>query len=482
MELRPYQNELLDKARSAFAKGNARVLIQLPTGGGKTVLLSEVCRTATSKNLKVLVMVHRKEILEQIVATLHTFGLSTSIIDARTRTSSYPTGAIVCAMQQTLTNRVDTLAAPDLLITDEAHHQAAAGYKKITEAWPSARVIGLTATPCRLDGKPLNECFDDLVLGPTTRDLIDMGALAEFRYLAPPFDPKLFEGIKKIGGDYSKSQLEAAVTEKHLVGDIVKHYIEQFNGKPVIAFCVTVEHARVIADAFRREGFRAESVDGGMKREQRDDIMERFRTGAVSILCSCDLIREGFDVPNCAGALLLRPTKSLTIFLQQVGRALRVKDDGSKAILLDHAGNCYEHGRPDDPREWSLEGSVKAQNVNIRQCPQCYMVIDPNEPTALNCPEDPCHYDKDEGARNMDIVHHDGELVEYKPPVTLEWAGKQLDVKTAAGKDYSRLLRAAGTNRERLEQIASIRGYKKNWVDVRLAQVKRGKARYAIRS
>ena len=478
MKLRPYQNDLVSKARSAFASGNKRVLIQLPTGGGKTVILSEICRTAASKNLRVLVMVHRKEILQQIVEKLTIFGLSPSIIDASTKISSSEIKSTYAAMQQTLTRRLDTVNPPDLLITDEAHHQAAKGYMNITEAWPDTKVIGLTATPCRLDGKPLSDCFDELVLGPTTRELIEIGSLCDYQYFAPEYDPELLKGVKKTAGDYNKKQLETVVNKKHIIGSVINHYRKLLNGKPVIAFCVGVDHAEAVAAEFRAAGFRSESVDGGMKADQRADIMDRFRAGEVSVLTSCDLIGEGFDVPDCAGVLLLRPTQSLTIYLQQVGRALRVKADGSKAVILDHVGNCYKHGKPDDPRKWSLYSKVNKNEVSIRQCPQCYQVIDP-ETGPASCYLSPCHYeDKAPGAREDQIEYVDGELKEYVPAIEVDWCGG-IDVRTATGKDWSRVLRAAGRDREKLKEIATARNFKMSWVDMRLIHIQKKTGSYA---
>lgn len=487
MSLRGYQIDLVNAARSALAAGHRRVLIQLPTGGGKTHILSEIARASSLKNSPVLAMAHRIEIVQQISDRLTIFGLCPSIIASGMSFSPSATHTTV-AMQQTLVNRLDKTEAPAVLIVDEAHHQAAAGYQKIVEAWPDTVVIGLTATPCRLDGKPLKEHFDALICGPTVRELIDMGSLAEFTYLAPPMDPKLIEDLKKVkkrAGDFQKGQLEAAVSTKKIIGDVVNHYRERFNGRPVIAFCVSVAHGEDVAKGFIAAGFRAESVHGGMKKQEREAIIGRFRDGLTSVLCSCDLIGEGFDVPDCSGVLLLRPTASLTIFLQQVGRALRVKDDGSKAIILDHVGNCYRHGRPDDDRQWTLEGKIKQPEVKIKQCPKCYSVLDPETmDLSKGCPSgiypDDCAYlaaVSDDKVKEVVIEHVDGELVEFVPPVKAGWAG-DIDLKMATGKDYARLLRAAGDDKERLAEIAKARGYKQNWVYVRIQQVQAMRRKY----
>ena len=489
MKLRPYQQTLVDQARAAFAAGANRVLIQLPTGGGKTVILSEVARAAASRNSKTLTMAHRKEIVRQIADRMTTFGLCPSIVDTGTRSSSKVTANTIVAMQQTLVRRIENVDRPDLLITDEAHHQLAAGYQKITDAWPDTKLLGLTATPARLDGKPLKDCFDVMICGPTVKELIAMGSLSDFVYLAPPIDPAVMLQMKNMkirGGDYRRDEMEAVCNRKPIIGDCVNHYRDLFNGKPVIVFCISVAHGEAVALEFSRAGFRSSAVSGSMRTDERDEIIENFRNGQISVLVSCDLIGEGFDVPDCAGVILMRPTASLTIFLQQVGRALRPKADGSKAIILDHVGNCYKHGRPDDDREWSLEGKLPKNQVSIQQCPKCFMVIDPTSAAIIGeCPSQryawpECHYNvvaDETGEREKNIEYLDGELVEYVPPVTLDWAG-EIDVKSAAGMDYTRLLRSAGTDKERLKQIAEIRGYTPGWVHVRLTKIEAGKRKY----
>jgi DNA repair protein RadD len=489
MKLRPYQNALVEAARCAFAEGHRRILIQLPTGGGKTVILSELARVANLKNSPFLVMAHRIEIVDQISEKLTIFGLSPSIVASGRPSSSTQINTVV-AMQQTLVRRLDSVQQPKTLCIDEAHHTPATGYQKIIDEWPGTIVIGLTATPCRLDGKPLKECFDHMVIGPSVRELIAMECLAEFTYLAPPTDPKLAEDLKKMkkrGGDYAKGELATAVSTKKIIGDVVDHYREFFNGKTVIAFCVSVDHAQVVAQAFQAAGFRAGDVHGGMGKPERDAVIEEFRRGALSILTTCDLIGEGFDVPDCSGALLLRPTQSLTIFLQQCGRALRPKSDGSKAVILDHVGNCYRHGRPDDEREWSLDVKVKAHDVEIKQCPKCFVVLDPLTFDLSNgCPsgaypaEDCAYLAAVEAGTESEVVieHIDGKLIEYVAPVKAEWAG-ELDLKSSTGQEYSRLLRAAGDDIERLAAIAKARNYKSSWPYVRIAQVHAMRKKYA---
>ena len=202
------------------------MLLQLPTGGGKTHILAEIARLSALKHSTVLAMAHRIEIVRQIYERLTMFGCSASVLEAGTPTTTSQTHCIA-AMQQTLVRRLDRVPPPDLLIVDEAHHSAAAGYMKIAEAWPNTHILGLTATPSRLDGKPLSDCYDELILGPSVRELINEGALADYIYLAPPVDPQMasdLQGVKATAGDYNKKGLETVVNKRRIIGDVVNHY------------------------------------------------------------------------------------------------------------------------------------------------------------------------------------------------------------------------------------------------------------------
>jgi DNA repair protein RadD len=501
LKLRDYQADMVASAGQALRSGSRRVLLQLPTGGGKTVVLSDIADRATRAGKTVMVIAHRKEIVRQIAQKLQAFGMQPALMVSGEKCVRWQTSPLVAAMQQTLVRRLSKVTPPDYLIVDEAHHQAAAGYQAIASAWPDTMIVGLTATPARLDGKPLSESFDELICGPTVRDLIERGALSGFRYFAPPLPDGALQGVRKVAGDYVRGELEAAVSRREIVGSAVEHYKQHLQGAPAIAFCVSVAHAELVRDEFKAAGFSSESIDGGMQNDRRDDIIERFRQGRISVLTSCDLIGEGFDVPECAGVLLMRPTASLTIYLQQVGRALRPKSDGGHAIILDHANNILRHGAPDAPRQWSLEGRVK-DDVGVRQCKTCHMVfkrktvanvsegaiVEPDGATHQHDskPHERCVGDtlwrecgmvssEGGGGDRNSVEYVDGQLIEVRPSEYVEWC--DVDVRNADGKDYARLLRAAGEDEEKLRHIAKVRGYKPAWVHVRLEQVRRKRAR-----
>lgn len=396
VELRDYQNDLVTGIRSAFTR-SSRVLAVSPTGSGKTVVFSYVTKGAEAKGNSVILCAHRSEIVDQISKSLDRFGVRHGRIQPR---HAMATANCHVAMVQTLGNRLDRIPAPRLLVVDESHHCVSATYSKILEAWPDTKVLGVTATPKRLDGKGLGKWFDEMVIGPTSAELIKGGYLAGYQYLAPPSDLDL-DGIKSRAGDFAIDAIAEAVEKSSIMGDAVNHYRDHLNGRPAIAFCVTVAHAQMVAEQFREAGYRAASVDGTMDKETRAERMAGIGNGELQVLTSCELISEGVDIPVVSGAILLRPTQSLAMHLQQVGRVLRPKADGSQAVILDHVGNVKRHGLPDAERMWSLADQKKTATPKTVTCDACYKVFSSDNPkwkdTAI-CPADP------EGKEDIELL------------------------------------------------------------------------------
>lgn len=494
MKLREYQAELVSGMRKSAMSGKRRPLMQLPTGGGKSVILGEIVSRAIQLGRTVVLVAHRVELIEQLQGTLAKFGVDSDPIVAGKPTPDAPCRV---AMVQTLSRRVGDMEAPDILLIDEAHHAAATTYLKIIEAWQESLVIGVTATPQRLDGKGLDVVFDDLICGPTVPELIDMGNLADYRYMCPPVNPELaaeLAGMKKVAGDFAKGELGKAMSQKVIVGDSVEHYRKYLDGDQAIAFCVTVDHAEIVATAFNDAGIPASSIDGKMGSEQRAGIMARFRSGKIKVLTSCELVSEGFDVPNVKGAILLRPTQSLTVYLQQVGRALRPKDDGGLAVIIDHVDNVRRHGPPDAIRHWKLEGKAETE-PGTRQCKECYAILTPRASyeqcpsgwrEAEHCPAVSSEDIAADALEGKEIVELDGELVELererkeaeaeerrrREPVYFDWL-PGIEVKSAAGKDFALMMREAFNcynPRTRLLEIARARGYKPGWAHYQMVK------------
>lgn len=375
--LRPYQTTLVERTRANFIVGKRAQLLVLPTGGGKTVCFSYMAGAAKAKGLTVWILAHRVELLEQISKTLRAFGIAHGMIapgfvgDRRQQ--------VQVASVFTLARRLDRYAAPDLIIVDEAHHAIAKStWGTVIQAFPSAKLLGVTATPIRLAGEGLGDLFEVMVQGPTVADLIEQGALSPYRLFAPSGVD--LSGVHSKMGDFVRGELAGAMDKRSITGDAVSHYTKLAPGKRAIAFCVSVEHAEHVAAQFREAGIPAASIDGGMDKALRQSVLASFTAGDLRVLTSCDLVSEGFDVPAIEVAILLRPTQSLGLYLQQVGRALRTFPGKQEAIILDHAGNVKRHGLPDEDRLWSLDGKAKKRaakpsEVPVKTCPQCFATV-----------------------------------------------------------------------------------------------------------
>lgn len=379
ISLRPYQETCIAGLRGAFRQCFHSPLLVSPTGSGKTVMFSYLTARLLEARQRVSILVHRDELVDQVSRTLGAFDVphgqitAGSLYDRRLRAQ--------VASVFTLARRLDRVEVPDYVICDEAHHCIGAStWGKVVAYWrdrnPKLRLIGVTATPERLSGEGLGETFDTMVLGPTTRELIEIGALAEYRMFAPKQAVDL-TGVGKQAGEFQKRASADVMGKAAIVGDTLREYRRLLDGAPTVSFEVSVENAQMMAERFRAEGYRAVCLDGKMDRGMRRDIVRDFGRGAINVITSCELISEGFDVPGIVGAILRRPTWSLALYLQQVGRALRPAPGKAAAIILDQVGNSLRHGMPDDPREWSLLGREKkgkkdVDNVAARQCEKCF--------------------------------------------------------------------------------------------------------------
>lgn len=457
--LRDYQEQGVADIRSSFAVGHKAPLYVAPTGSGKTILFSYIAKAAAKKGVTVHILVHRQELLYQTSKALKADGVDHGVI---ARSSNWSGGHVHVASVQTLARRLDKVRPPGLIIIDEAHHAKAKTWMDVIKAFPRARVLGVTATPIRLDGKGLGEVFDDMIVGPSTAELINQGHLSKYSLFAPPGRIDL-QGVKKRMGDYVRSDLAEMADKPTITGDAIKHYQKYCVGQPAIAFCTTVEHANHVAEAFRYQGVRSATIDGKMKPADRKRLVDDLASGQVQVMTSCELVSEGFDLPTLKAAILLRPTKSLSIYLQQVGRALRPSPGKGEAIILDHAGNAFEHGLPDAPRLWELmpdkfKGSNVGSSIQATQCPKCYFVYEP----VPACPK--CGYVRPMAERMLEEVAGDLEKVEITPE-EFDRRRKLNQVKKA-------------TSREDLERIAKERGYKQGWVDHKLRTKGQARARH----
>lgn len=379
----------------------------------KTYTFCYIADGGQRKGKRILILVHRKELLMQASMSLAKLGIRHCLIAqsahireiqrqqmAELRTCAVDQSArVAVASVDTLINRLSKVPAPDMIICDEAHHCIAGNkWGRIVEYYDNARLLGVTATPVRTDGKGLGRhaggMFDDMVLGPSINDLIEQGHLLRPTVYAPPtpFDPK---GLRKSNGEFLKTDLQKRFDEhkNQIIGSAVEHYQMHGKGLPFIAFCISVKDAEDVAAKFRQSGLRVQSIDGSMHDAERRGLINGLATGKLDGLTSCDLISEGTDIPVVGCGIMLRPTESESLFIQQGGRILRPYPGQTEAILLDHVGNVgrwengqfkVKHGLLDAEREWTLDGRSKKSkqsdsepSFRVIQCQACYATFPP---------------------------------------------------------------------------------------------------------
>ena len=358
--LRPYQQDLVDRLSKSWRTGHKAPCIVLPCGGGKSVIVAEIAKRTTENGNLVLFLVHRKELCDQIRSTFRWWGVDMNLCNIM--------------MVQTAARRTEKMECPSLIITDENHHSKAASYRKIYDAFPKAYRVGVTATPVRIDGSGLEDVNDDLIIGVSAKWLIDHNNLAPYDYYAPAAMD--MPSLHTRHGEYDMAEAEEMLSEKCVYGDVIKHYREYAKDAKAICYCVSVRYSQHMAQEFCEAGIPAAHIDGSTPKAERDRMIADFRSGSIKILCNVDLISEGFDVPDCGCAILLRPTKSLTLYMQQAMRCMRYKE-GKRAVILDHVGNVRRFGMPDADREWTLETIKKkaADPFDVISCEYCFYVF-----------------------------------------------------------------------------------------------------------
>jgi len=387
MELYDDQKRAFEELRERFAEGKLSPILVAPCGFGKTVVFSAIADSCYKKGNAVMICVHRQELLRQVCATLDQFNVRYGIISAGFPLSE---GELVqVASIQTLYRRLNKIHyMPRLMIIDEAHHAVAPTFLKVIHhfrdtllfaAGNNIQLLGVTATPCRSNGEGLDKVFDCIVLGADINDLIRRGRLAEPEYYAPPQKVNL-DNLHTEQGDYNKKELSVRVDKPYITGDAIDHYTRMCYGKKAVVFCVSCKHAENVARSFCERGIPSINIDGSLAMEERVKRVEDFRAGRVMVLTSCELISEGFDLPSIEVAIMLRPTKSTAMWVQQAGRAIRSSPGKVKAIILDHVGNVFRHGLVEDIGDWSLAGVSKKYKdkeyvPSVRRCGNCFVVL-----------------------------------------------------------------------------------------------------------
>jgi DNA repair protein RadD len=388
VKLRDYQQDIINRTRASLANHRASLVV-MATGGGKTALTVSMMASAAARGNSSIFCVHRDTLLSQTSRALWQQHVQHGVIAAGRVMSPE---RVQVASVQTLVRRLARVQPPDLLVIDEAHRAAAETYRRIIMAYPRAKIVGLTATPARTDGRGLGDVFDDLVIGPDVAELMERGYLCRYRILAPDSDVDM-SGSKIQMGDYATADVEAAVDRPTVTGDAVATYLKHATGSRCIVFCASLKHARHVRDSYLSAGVAAEYMDGDTPSGEREAILGRLARGETKILTNVDLVIEGVDVPAVECVQWLRPTASLIIWMQGNGRGFRPADGKSSLLIMDHVKNWQRHGLPDDAREWTLHGQPKRKRgavereITAKQCAKCYAVFQSGPTACPNCGE-----------------------------------------------------------------------------------------------
>ncbi|SAK98517.1 type III restriction enzyme, res subunit [Caballeronia pedi] len=473
IQLRDYQQAAVDEVRSEFRAKNYPTLFVLPTGGGKTYTFSYIAENAAAKGNPVVIIVHRKELLLQASASLRNLGIEHGLISPFF--TPEPNKRIQVASIDTLLIRLKKGPMRfGLIIFDEAHHVIADNkWGRVFEALGRPPMLGVTATPVRTDGKGLGEhaggVFKTMVLGPSTPELIERGMLINPVVYSSIETPDLSGIGKNKDGDYNRTELAARVDKPKITGNAVAHYSKICPGARAIVFCSSIEHARHVAAEFNAAGYRFELLVGApeMSDAERTAVNKKLRRGEIDGACTVDLVSEGYDLPDLVCCIMLRPTASEALFLQQVGRVMRPSEGKTTCYLLDHVGNVgatldgqwkRKHGMPNEERDWTLDGRKKRKGkqkdddeptIAIKQCPQCYHVHEP----APSCPTCGFIYPQP-GGRSLEQV--EGELQRITPEMEAQIKSRQRADQGRA-QSVEEMVEKLGYSRSRAQNIVRAR-------------------------
>jgi DNA repair protein RadD len=462
LKLRPYQTDIIESTRKLMLAGRKSMVLCSPTGSGKTALTAHMLGTSSSRGIRSLFLVHRRELIRQSMRTFDTVGVRYGVI-ARGFAED-PRSLVQIASVQTLSRRLHLQKPPGLIVYDEAHHTAAGTWNKIYKAFPDAYHIGLTATPERTDGKGLRDWFSEIVHGPSVEWLIEEGFLVGYKLFAPGTVD--LSHVKKYMGDFKQSEVVREVDKPTITGSAIREYLKTSSGKRAVVFCASIGHSKHVVEQFRSAGISAAHVDGETDPAQRDSLLKSFAENRIKVLSNVELFGEGFDLPELDCVIMLRPTHSLGLYLQQVGRVLRpnyksgydlsttqgrlnaIKNSLKPyAVILDHVGNVERHGLPDELRKWSLDGrdarksKSTASEMRIRICEQCFAAL---PPALSQCPH--CLFVFERTGRTIEET--EGELVEIDP---------------ASLKRKKMAEQAKAQTLQDLYEIGKARGYKRPW-------------------
>ena len=418
MALRPYQSDIITKVRAALSR-HKNVMMQLPTGGGKTRIFSEMTKLAAEKKNSVWIMVPRNELLRQASGQLSSMKISHGMISAKHKESRAYSVHVIS--KDTILRRIKAGKIknwPRVIICDEAH-LALDQQLFIRESAPEETVfIGTTATPEKLDGRGLDELYDEIIYGPTIKELVELNFLSNMKYFSVPgFDIEALQGKDYTGTDVKADVLDQILKTRQIYGNAIAHYRKHAHNKACIVFCRSVKAAEETAERFRDAGYRFESIDGRMTDKQREALISGVATGRLHGLTSCELVCYGLDIPKVECIIMLRPTLSRALFCQMIGRGLRPLDGKEHCVILDHVALISEHGHPMQDYEWKFHGEEKRGRkkgidpASLKLCSECFLYFVGNQ-----CPNCGTERGKKPPKKYEEI---DGRLIEIIGPVKL---------------------------------------------------------------
>lgn len=429
---RAYQQRAYEAIREQAKQGHTKIVAVGPTAMGKTILACMFINAALALGKSVVFIVHRQEIVKQMRKTLRKLGVRCGVMMSNSPLSDPDAPVQVCSIMTMVAKkkchackghpeivhacpackgkgkiRSRVLPEAHLIIADEVHRGNSPSYKEFFAEYPKAHLLGLTATPTRLDGKSLGDLFTSMVIIAEMQELIDQGYLLPLLYYTP-YRPDLSK-VKIKGGEYDAHSLgEVTSGDVKRIGRIVENWIAKGENQTTLFFGVSVEDSLSVAAEFNKAGITAAHVDANTPDLERKALFEKLDRGEIRVLCNVNIATEGVDIPSLGCVILGRPTKSVTVYLQSVGRGMRIFDGQRYCIVLDHAGCVYEHDLPNEPRLWSLHDQKKKKkgDAPIVSCPNCGMI---RPITQQSCPG--CGHQKEVTSGLTEV---DGELVEYK--------------------------------------------------------------------
>ncbi len=468
-QLFDYQRNLVNQTRDALAQGNKGVLIVSPPGSGKSVVIAEIAKLTTLKNNRVLFFVHRKELVNQIKNTFKKEGVNLELCTINT--------------VMKIANHVSELPQPSLIIIDEAHHTRASSYIKILYYFKNVPRLGFTATPWRMNGMGFEDIYTKMIRGPQVQWLIDHHRLADYIYVSRSLGENHLLKTSSTG-DYTKNSMDNFIKSVNF-GNMIETYKRFAKDRKTIVYAPSIHSANLIASQFNSFNYKAVEVDSKTSKKRRDEIMNSFRQGKIKILVNVDLISEGFDVPDCSCVIMLRPTKSLVLYLQQAMRCMRYQPN-KKAIIIDHVDNFqaeekikvktfssngemkeitkkFPFGFPRDDRNWTVSSRKKPSSESslaIKTCPFCFAVILAGCKVCPICGEEIPVEKKTSKKLNL---KDDTKMEILDSP---DKHNKLFETKYILTQDPSKF-----TNMKQLSEYAEAKGYKPGWAYYRGKQM-----------